>query len=50
MIKTLIEFNKMKEEIEEVINKYGLIIDFGEGTIGEETEITLKLCNKEEGE
>lgn len=39
----VIDFNKMTEEIEEVVNKYGLTIDFGKGTIGEETEITLKL-------
>ncbi len=40
----IIDFNKMTEEIEEVVNKYGLTIDCGIGTIGEETDITLKLC------
>lgn len=40
----MIEFNKMTEEIEEVANKYGLTIDFGTGTIGEETRIELTLC------
>ena len=41
----MIDFDKMTEEIEEVANKYGLTIDFGAGTIGEDTEIefTLKL-------
>lgn len=39
----MIDFDKMTEEIEEVANKYGLTIDFGKGTIGQETEITLKL-------
>lgn len=39
----IVDFNKMTEEIEEVANKYGLTIDCGTGTIGEETEITLKL-------
>ena len=39
----IVDFNKMTEEIEEVANKYGLTVDFGKGTIGEETEITLKL-------
>ena len=42
----MIEFDKMTEEIEEVVNKYGLTIDFGSGTIGEETEITLELRKK----
>ena len=41
----VIDFDKMTEEIEEVANKYGLTVDFGKGTIGEETEITLKLRN-----
>ena len=41
----MIDFDKMTEEIEEVANKYGLTIDFVKGTIGEETEITLKLRN-----
>ena len=41
----MIDFDKMTEEIEEVVNKYGLTIDFGKGTIGKETEITLKLRN-----
>lgn len=40
----MIEFNKMTEEIEEVANKYGLTIDCGTGTIGEETRIELTLC------
>lgn len=46
----MIDFDKMTEEIEEVVNKYGLTIDFGKGTIGKETEITLKLrkASKEE--
>lgn len=39
----IVDFNKMTEEIEEVVNKYGLTVDFGTGTIGEETEITLEL-------
>lgn len=43
----IVDFNKMTEEIEEVANKYGLTVDFGKGTIGEETEISLKLRNKE---
>lgn len=37
------DFDKMTEEIEEVANKYGLTVDFGCGTIGEETEIELTL-------
>jgi len=39
----IIDFDKMTEEIEEVANKYGLTIDFGKGTIGQEVEITLEL-------
>jgi len=39
----MIDFDKMTEEIEQVVNKYGLTIDFGKGTIGQEVEITLKL-------
>ena len=39
----MIDFDKMTEEIEEVANKYGLTVDFGKGTIGEETDITLLL-------
>lgn len=39
----IIDFNKMTEEIEEVINKYGLTIDCCTGTIGEEPEISLEL-------
>lgn len=39
----IIDFDKMTEEIEEVANKYGLTVDFGKGTIGQEVEITLKL-------
>ena len=39
----MIEFDKMTEEIEEVVSKYGLTVDFGCGTIGEETEIELTL-------
>ena len=44
----IIDFNKMTEEIEEVINKYGLTIDCGIGTIGKEPEISLELRKKEE--
>jgi len=44
----IIDFNKMTEEIEEVVNKYGLTIDRGTGTIGEEPEISLELRKKEE--
>lgn len=39
----MIEFDKMTEEIEQVANKYGLTVDFGKGTIGEEPEISLEL-------
>lgn len=46
----MIDFDKMAEEIEEVANKYGLTVDFGCGTIGEETEITLKLRKNKGGE
>ena len=42
------DLDKMTEEINEVANKYGLTIAFGEGTIGQEVEITLKLRKKEE--
>jgi len=41
----MIDFDKMTEEIEKVVNKYGLTVDFGKGTIGQETEITLKIRN-----
>lgn len=43
----MIEFDKMTEEIEEVVSKYGLTVDFGCGTIGEETEVTLELRKAE---
>ena len=43
----IVDFNKMTEEIEKVANKYGLTVDFGEGTIGEETAITLILLKKD---
>ena len=43
----IIDFNKMTEEIEEVANKYGLTVDFGKGTIGQEVQITLELRKKE---
>lgn len=44
----IIDFNKMSEEIEEVANKYGLTVNFGKGTIGQEVQITLELRKKEQ--
>ena len=37
------EFDKMTEEIAEVVERYGLQVDFGCGTLGDNVSITLEI-------